>query len=287
METRVLLLSESAAFESTWRPLLEAHELTVRRGESIEWASLMLGYDAVVIDAAATAFVADEDEILTALALARASQITVAVQFGTKAPQWNAALPVIEDLCGNLLARDEQATPVVSAALGRRFDKSRERRLELLTLSPVGEELLCLLADGTSILVPRPYGINDDGSDVVAIEIAASADRARLTLATGTVVELHGAQLRAQNLQTTLLEDRVAVTEPSLLVKLDSVQLGGRLRALRLEVGLTQAELSRRTGIHRPNIARVEAGRHTPSLETLERLASAMGISTARMLQRN
>jgi transcriptional regulator with XRE-family HTH domain len=53
---------------------------------------------------------------------------------------------------------------------------------------------------------------------------------------------------------------------------------------LRLAAGLTQAELARRTGIHRPNIARVEAGRHTPSLETLARLAAAIGVSTTRVL---
>ena len=60
-------------------------------------------------------------------------------------------------------------------------------------------------------------------------------------------------------------------------------QLGARIRELRLAAGLTQAELARRTGIHRPNIARVEAGRHTPSLETLSRIAVAIGIPTSRV----
>jgi len=60
-------------------------------------------------------------------------------------------------------------------------------------------------------------------------------------------------------------------------------KIGERLRFLRLSVGLTQAELARRSGIKRPNIARLEAGRHTPSLETLGRLASAIGIPTARV----
>ena len=64
----------------------------------------------------------------------------------------------------------------------------------------------------------------------------------------------------------------------------DGVRLGARIRELRLAAGLTQAELARRTGIHRPNIARVEAGRHTPSLETLARLASAIGVPTTRVL---
>jgi len=64
----------------------------------------------------------------------------------------------------------------------------------------------------------------------------------------------------------------------------DGVRLGQRIRELRLAAGLTQAELARRTGIHRPNIARVEAGRHTPSLETLARLATAIGVPTTAVL---
>ncbi|MBX3275775.1 MAG: helix-turn-helix transcriptional regulator [Sandaracinaceae bacterium] len=67
-------------------------------------------------------------------------------------------------------------------------------------------------------------------------------------------------------------------------VGIDGVRLGQRIRELRLAAGLTQAELARRTGIHRPNIARVEAGRHTPSLETLARLASAIGVPTTAVL---
>lgn len=68
------------------------------------------------------------------------------------------------------------------------------------------------------------------------------------------------------------------------LGEIDGQRLGARIRSLRLQAGLTQAELARRTGIHRPNIARVEAGRHTPSLETLARLAAAIGVPTTRVL---
>ena len=70
----------------------------------------------------------------------------------------------------------------------------------------------------------------------------------------------------------------VRVARQKLVEKLDPE------RELRAAAGLTQAELARRTGIHRPNIARVEAGRHTPSLETLARLASAIGVPTTTVL---
>jgi transcriptional regulator with XRE-family HTH domain len=46
---------------------------------------------------------------------------------------------------------------------------------------------------------------------------------------------------------------------------------------LRTEAGLTQAELARRMGTTQSAIARIEGGGARPSLDTLERLAVAVG----------
>lgn len=50
------------------------------------------------------------------------------------------------------------------------------------------------------------------------------------------------------------------------------------LRRARLELGLTQSELARRTGIPQPQISRYEYGQW-PSRETLLRLAAALKIN--------
>jgi ribosome-binding protein aMBF1 (putative translation factor) len=47
----------------------------------------------------------------------------------------------------------------------------------------------------------------------------------------------------------------------------------------RTEHGLTQTKLAEMLGMRQPNIARLEAGEHTPSLDTLSRLSSGLGIS--------
>lgn len=47
---------------------------------------------------------------------------------------------------------------------------------------------------------------------------------------------------------------------------------------LRKERGITQEELSRRTGIARPNIARMENGSYNPTLEMLCRMAAGIGM---------
>ena len=58
-----------------------------------------------------------------------------------------------------------------------------------------------------------------------------------------------------------------------------SYQLGMRIVYLRKQRGLTQEELSFQSGINKNYICDMENGRRNPSLEIIERLAIAFGIS--------
>ena len=46
----------------------------------------------------------------------------------------------------------------------------------------------------------------------------------------------------------------------------------------RAELGISQAELARRVGTSHSAISRIESGRHRTSVETLQRLAHALGL---------
>ena len=50
------------------------------------------------------------------------------------------------------------------------------------------------------------------------------------------------------------------------------------LRWARLRAGLTQAELARRAGLSQPAVARLEDPDHNPTLDMLERVATALGV---------
>ena len=54
--------------------------------------------------------------------------------------------------------------------------------------------------------------------------------------------------------------------------------IGQYVRCRKLQ-GITQAELAKRTGIHRINITRFESGNYNPSLEMLVRIAAALGMT--------
>ena len=56
-----------------------------------------------------------------------------------------------------------------------------------------------------------------------------------------------------------------------------SSRLGYEVRLARKVAGLTQAELSERSGVPQENISRIENGRANPTVVTLEKLARAMG----------
>ncbi|MEK6672391.1 MAG: helix-turn-helix transcriptional regulator [Nitrospirota bacterium] len=51
-----------------------------------------------------------------------------------------------------------------------------------------------------------------------------------------------------------------------------------RVREAREKQGLRQDDLARISGIARPNIVRLEQGRHIPTLTTLKKIADALGL---------
>ena len=60
--------------------------------------------------------------------------------------------------------------------------------------------------------------------------------------------------------------------------------IGSKIRDARRSIGMTQLELATATGIRRPNVARLERGGNTPTIETLRRVAAVLGISVASLV---
>jgi hypothetical protein len=63
-----------------------------------------------------------------------------------------------------------------------------------------------------------------------------------------------------------------------------AVIIGQKVRDERRTRRWTLADLSARTEIKVPNLCRLEKGKHLPSLETLERVADALGMSVAALV---
>jgi transcriptional regulator with XRE-family HTH domain len=64
----------------------------------------------------------------------------------------------------------------------------------------------------------------------------------------------------------------------------DERTFGQRLRQTRIKAGLSQSDLEEISGIPKARLSRYENGHVAPSIQTLERLARALGVSEASLL---
>jgi len=58
-----------------------------------------------------------------------------------------------------------------------------------------------------------------------------------------------------------------------------------RLKELRKVRGWTQATFAKKAGFTREYIARLETGKHDPSVSTLEKLAKALKVKPGKLLE--
>ena len=59
---------------------------------------------------------------------------------------------------------------------------------------------------------------------------------------------------------------------------LDRVRIGARVRALRIDQGLTARQLAEKTGCSRPHISNIESGRSRATEDQRRAIAAALGI---------
>jgi DNA-binding XRE family transcriptional regulator len=60
--------------------------------------------------------------------------------------------------------------------------------------------------------------------------------------------------------------------------------LGERIKRLRVQAGLSQEQLAKRSGINRVTLARIELGEHSPRMDTLRAIARGLGCDVKELL---
>jgi len=74
-------------------------------------------------------------------------------------------------------------------------------------------------------------------------------------------------------------------TDPAVAAEVDPPHvLAGNVYRLRKDRGLTQEQLAEAVGVRQPRIAEVERGDANPRLDTLAKLAFALGVPVAALL---
>jgi transcriptional regulator with XRE-family HTH domain len=68
-------------------------------------------------------------------------------------------------------------------------------------------------------------------------------------------------------------------------MKSESAKLGKNLKRIRTEKSITQGDIVRALGISRSFVSNIENGKTNPTLSTISKLASALGVSSDELLK--
>jgi DNA-binding XRE family transcriptional regulator len=143
----------------------------------------------------------------------------------------------------------------------------------------VGEDRFVVTFDsGKEYSFPRSSVDIDDGSEVVSIEVDRTRFFFRVRQVSGNRYEipwdrvLYEAEPSYRYFRGR--KDRTKTTH----------EVGATIRRLREARGLTQGQLAGAIGMMRSNISRIEAAKHRPTLETLERIAKALKVPVADLI---
>lgn len=136
-----------------------------------------------------------------------------------------------------------------------------------------GEGLFLATFDsGKEYSFPRSLLECDDGTDVLKVEMNEKRFSFHVLQASGNKYEVPWDRVlyEAEASYPYYRGNRARVEKPQ--------TVGEQIRRLRKAKGTTQAQLARTARILRPNLSRIESGKHRPTLETLEKLAVALKV---------
>jgi DNA-binding XRE family transcriptional regulator len=143
----------------------------------------------------------------------------------------------------------------------------------------VGEDRFIVTFDsGKEYSFPRSSLEVDDGSELVNVQVDRKRFFFRVTQVSGNRYEipwdrvLHEAEPSYPYFRARV--GRIKTTR----------DVGAAIRKLREAKGITQEELAGAAGMMRSNISRIEAAKHRPTLETMERIAKALKVSVANLV---
>jgi DNA-binding XRE family transcriptional regulator len=143
----------------------------------------------------------------------------------------------------------------------------------------VGEDRFIVTFDsGKEYAFPRSALEVDDGSDLVKIQLDRSRFFFRVTQVSGNRYEVPWDRVLHET------EPSYAYFRGRAVRSKTNGDIGSRIRRLREAKGFTQEKLADSVGMMRSNISRIEAAKHRPTLEPLERIAQALDVSVADLV---
>jgi len=154
-----------------------------------------------------------------------------------------------------------------------------EPRFVYVVLSPRKDAIICKFDSGA--LYEMPVAALEcaetwDGSAAVSVSVVEKGLGAAVQFASGVLIDF------ASDLVLYHCEPsypwRKGTSKPS--------RIGEHIREFRESAGMSLEDLSSKTGIAVPNLSRLEHGKHSPMIETLQKIARALDVPPSALLGR-
>lgn len=179
--------------------------------------------------------------------------------------------------------REAESAPEVRSYLEKRLGADAGRRLSKVDYIRQAKILIVHFESGRCYALDLVDIAGADDTEAAQWEIGEGRDYLKITQRSGNVLEVPwDAVLYHCEPKYAYYKGRQEPgAEPPLA---RARRIGARVRDLRTARGMTSTQLAERSGMQRPNLSRLESGKHVPSLETLERVAEALDVPVARLV---
>lgn len=163
------------------------------------------------------------------------------------------------------------------------FDPASARTIREVRYLPKEDAFFVAFRNGTSYELSRRLIEADDKSPIVGEpEVIDGGDAFRVRQRSGNVYEVAwDFVLYHQEPSYPYYKEKPDQQRGE---RQTAERIVARIRQEREARGWSLGELAQRTGMQVPNLSRLESGKHLPSLETLERVADALGVRVADLV---
>ncbi len=176
-----------------------------------------------------------------------------------------------------------RSLPLLIRALRALLDPAAERTLEAVRYQPKADAFFVAFRSGKTYELPRKLIEADDRSPLVGgLRIIDHGDAFEVRQETGNTYQVTwDFVLYHQEPGYPYHKEQTGRRESEAQ---SAQRIAARIRREREARKWSLGELARRTGMQAPNLSRLESGKHMPSLETLERVAEALGMRVADLV---
>lgn len=179
--------------------------------------------------------------------------------------------------CMQQPATREEAEAILND-LNNIFDLDMDKKLEKVEYLEEENVFACTFKDRKTYFLARKDIPDDDGTKIKNCDIDKDKYHFTVYLESGGKYEI------AWDFIRYICDEKYEYHRNKTSEGVSSQEIGSRICEAREFKKLTQEDLAKKTGILRANIARIEGGKHSPSLETLEKIAEALEVPVAKFL---